>query len=239
MLSAGHSNGEIFIVDDDASVCHALELVFTRAGFRVASFGEGTALLTAARSRVPTSIILDVCMPGQSGLDIVKELRAYDYPAPIILMSGQGSVSMAVEAIRSGAVDFIEKPFDIDTVVARIRNAIEASTNGRAKYSPSDIRSLRFPGRHRLTPRECEVLALIVTGATNKEAARHLGINRRTVEVHRGRVMDKVGAKNAADLVRIILTARRDPDDLSAANPDIRANVPPPRSGRDTDHRIS
>ena len=198
-------NNEVFIVDDDPAVRDALSLVFTLEGYHVAGFAEGMAFLTAARARVPACIILDVNMPGRSGLDLLKELNAQHYAAPLFVMSGQGNIPMAVEAIRHGAIDFIEKPFDADTVVHRVRAAIDAAAHrlDAAESLPA------FPGRDLLTPREREVLAQISAGASNKEAGRHLAISPRTVEVHRARIMEKLGARNAAELVGLVLGRAR------------------------------
>jgi FixJ family two-component response regulator len=200
--------GEIFIVDDDPAVRDALSVVFTLEGYHVTSFGEGSTFLSAARARTPACILLDVHMPGRSGLDILKELNAQHYGAPIFIISGQGDIPMAVDAIKNGALDFIEKPFDADTVVARVREAVEAWRQ-RAANDGSELLSLQFPGHQSLTPREREVLAQIAGGASNKEAGRRLGISPRTIEVHRARIMEKLGAKNAADLVRIVLSEGR------------------------------
>jgi two-component system, LuxR family, response regulator FixJ len=202
-------SGEIFIADDDPSVRDVLSLIFAVEGYQVTSFGEGTSLLSAARSRVPTCILLDVEMPGRSGLDILKELNAQDYPAPILIISGKSNTSMVVDAIRNGALDFIEKPFDPDTVAVRVREAVEASARCSGTRTASDILMHQFRGRDQLTRRECEVLARIAAGASNKEAGRHLGISSRTIEVHRARVMEKLGARNAADLVRIVFSEDR------------------------------
>jgi two-component system response regulator FixJ len=200
------SSGEIFIVDDDAAVRDALSVVFSLQGFHVIGFGEGNAFLAAARARQPACIILDVHMPGRSGLDILRELNAQNYPAPIFIISGQGDIPMAVEAIKHGALDFIEKPFDADTVVARVREAIAAWSRRSVAGETNGTLSTTFPGYDLLTPREREVLAQIASGASNKEAGRLLGISPRTIEVHRARIMEKLGAKNAADLVRIVLS---------------------------------
>jgi FixJ family two-component response regulator len=199
--------GEIFIVDDDPVVRDALSVVFKLEGYRVGSFADGASFLAAARLRVPSCVILDVQMPGQSGLDILKELNAEDYDAPIFMISGRGDIPMAVDAIKHGALDFIEKPFNMETVLSQVRKAIDVweqrTRDGDGLYN------LTFPGRELLTPRELEVLSRIAGGSSNKEAGRHLGISPRTVEVHRARIMDKLGAKNAADLVRIVLREGR------------------------------
>jgi two-component system, LuxR family, response regulator FixJ len=201
------AGGEIFIVDDDAGVRDALSVVFTLEGYKVTGFSDGAAFLAAARARTPTCILLDVQMPGRSGLDILRELNAEQYPAPIFIISGVGDIPMAVQAIRNGALDFIEKPFDGRTVVSRVREAVGA-WNHRAGQA-SDFAGLQFPGHEHLTAREHDVLQQVATGASNKEAGRTLGISPRTVEVHRARIMEKLGAKNAADLVRIVLGHKR------------------------------
>ncbi|QFR34384.1 response regulator transcription factor [Ancylobacter sp. TS-1] len=200
--------GEVFIVDDDAAVRDALSLVLSLEGYHVRGFSDGAAFLSVARTHVPSCIVLDVHMPGRSGLDILKELEADRYPAPIFIISGQGDIPMAVDAIRHGALDFIEKPFDADTVLERVREAIEAHSR-RGTAEPSDLLTAHFPGHDLLTPREREVLVQIASGASNKEAGRKLAISPRTIEVHRARIMEKLGAKNAADLVRIVLKDMR------------------------------
>src|SRR5579862_7066849 len=103
--------GEIFVVDDDAAVRDTLSMVLSAGGYEVICFADGAALLSIARSRTPSAILLDVHIPGKSGLDILRELHGEDYPAPIFMISGQGDIAMAVNAIKSGAIDFIEKPF--------------------------------------------------------------------------------------------------------------------------------
>lgn len=194
----------IFIVDDDAAVRDALSVVFMLEGFTVRGFQDGSEFVTTARDVSPSCVILDVHMPGRSGLDILRDLNADHYPSPIFIISGQGDIPMAVQAIKSGAFDFIEKPFDAETVVQRVKDAIAAAERrkDRADGSIGEV----FPGSDLLTPREREVLHQIAAGASNKEAGRSLGISPRTIEVHRARIMEKLGAKNAADLVRIVLT---------------------------------
>jgi FixJ family two-component response regulator len=202
------SSSEVFVVDDDPSVRDALSVIFTLEGFHVSGFADGTTFLNAARARTPSCIVLDVHMPGRSGLDILRELNAQHYPAPIFIISGQGDIPMAVEAIKNGALDFIEKPFDADTVVQRVREAIDAWER-RNKNGKGDLIAANFLGNELLTPREREVLTQIAAGASNKEAGRQLGISPRTIEVHRARIMEKLGARNAADLVRIVLSDQR------------------------------
>jgi two-component system response regulator FixJ len=198
------SPAECLVADDDPLVRDTLALVLSLAGYHVTTFAEGAGLVSAARARTPGCIILDVNMPGRSGLDILKELNAQYYPAPIFMISGVGDIAMAVEAMRCGALDFIEKPFDSDAVVARVRAAING-WSCRAEMD-TDVLSRQFPGHDKLTPRERDVLVQIVEGASNKQAGRLLGISSRTVEVHRARILEKVGAKSAADLIRIVLS---------------------------------
>jgi len=197
---------EIFIVDDDPSVRAALTVVLNNEGFAVTSFPEGESFLNAARMRIPECILIDVHLPGCSGLEVLKKLDAQHYPAPIFVISGRGDIPMAVDAIRSGALDFIEKPFDPAAVAVRVRNAINARQNAK---NATSILAPDFPGYERLTAREREVLERIALGASNKEAGRELGISPRTIEDHRANIMKKLGAKNAADLIRIVLTASR------------------------------
>jgi FixJ family two-component response regulator len=202
------SRGEIFVVDDDPAVRETLSAVLSSGGYDVICFADGAALLEVARGRIPAAILLDVHIPGKSGLDILKELHGEDYPAPIFMISGQGDIAMAVSAIKSGAIDFIEKPFRGNEIVTRVKEAVEAYAR-RQQESTSNVTPLHFPGREPLTRREREVLQQFTAGASNKEAGRTLGISPRTIEDHRANIMKKLGARNAADLVRIVMTAQR------------------------------
>src|ERR1700761_2205415 len=201
--------GEIFVVDDDPAVRDTLSMVLSAGGYEVICFADGAALLSVARSRTPSAILLDVHIPGKSGLDILKELHGEDYPAPIFMISGQGDISMAVSSIKSGALDFIEKPFRGSEIVARLDEAIGAYARRQSPHSASNLATLHFPGREPLARREREVLEQFPAGASNKEAGRTLGISPRTIEDHRANIMKKLGARNAADLVRIVMTAQR------------------------------
>src|SRR6476620_7031412 len=141
------SRGEIFVVDDDPAVRDTLSLVLSAGGYQVICFADGAALLAVARGRTPAAILLDVHIPGKSGLDLLKELHGEDYPAPIFLTSGKGDIVMAVGAIKSGALDFIEKPFRGSELVARLNEAIDAGVRRQAARSPSKIESLHLRGR--------------------------------------------------------------------------------------------
>jgi len=190
----------VYIVDDDPAVRDALSILFSMEGYVVETFSDGDEFVNSALKAVPACVILDVHMPGRSGIEILKALSAEDYPAPIFIISGQGDIPMAVEAIRNGAFDFIEKPFSAETVLERVKESIAMVRQRQGQGS-----SQSFPGVDLLTRRELEVLKEITDGASNKEAGRTLGISPRTVEVHRARIMEKLGARNAADLVRIVL----------------------------------
>jgi FixJ family two-component response regulator len=210
MSLIGISSNEIFIVDDDAAVCDSLSMVFTLEGYRVTTFSDGMSFIATARIRSPACVLLDVYMPGKSGLDILKELDARNYPAPIFIMSGRGDFPTVVEAIKGGAYDFIEKRLDADAIVARVRATIDGSARQRQQDgNGGEPLSQSFLGCDRLTPRERDVLSQITAAASNKEAAKNLGISRRTVEIHRVHIMQKLGAKNAVDLIRIVLSKGR------------------------------
>ncbi len=197
---------EIFIIDNDPLVGTALTRALSGEGFEVVTFVEGKSFLNVARTRTPECIVIDICLSGCSGLEVLRRLDAQRYPAPILVISDRKDISTAVDAIRSGAQDFIEKPFDPAAVAARIRHAIDA---WHQDHREGSLLAREFPGHERLTAREREVLERIACGSSNKEAGIELGISPRTVEVHRARIMEKLAAKNAADLMRIVLRAGR------------------------------
>lgn len=193
----------VFIVDDDQAVSETLTLLLRIEGFSTQSFNEGGSFLAAARVASPACVILDLHLPGRSGLEVLKELSELKFAAPIIVMSGQSDIATVVTAMKRGALDFLEKPFAASAMLERVHEAV-------ATYRRSSATSLfglsDFPGCHLLTSREREVLGQVAGGASNKEAGRRLGISPRTIEVHRARIMDKLGARNAADLMRIVLS---------------------------------
>jgi FixJ family two-component response regulator len=193
----------VFIVDDDKSVSDALALLLRLEGFATQGFGDGRAFLEAVRLKAPACVILDLQLPGYSGLEVLRDLAEMRFGPPVIVMSGHSDIPTAVTAMKRGALDFLEKPFAASVMADMVREAVLAYR--RAADGP--IPGLGdFAGRHLLTSREREVLGHVASGASNKEAGRRLGISPRTVEVHRARIMSKLGAKNAADLMRIVLS---------------------------------
>jgi FixJ family two-component response regulator len=209
--SRSKSHAEIFVLEDERGVREMLSLVLTKSGYEVMCFADSTAFLKTARMRVPTCILLDVFVPGKSGLELLKDLQADEYPAPIIMISGRGDVAMAVSAMKLGALDFIEKPFRSCELLPRITRAIEFYAEHKRQETPSALGSLHFPGTEPLSKREQEVLEQLVSGATTKEVARALGISHRTVEDHRSRIKGKLRAKSYVDLIRIVMSASRLP----------------------------
>lgn len=198
------ARGEIFVIDDDTATRETLTVALERAGYQTICFADGAALLSQMRTRIPVSVILEVRMPDRDGLDILKKLRDENCPAPVFVTSADGDIATAVETIRCGAHDFIEKPISGNDIVERIETAIEELSQ-TASDAPPDI-SLHLPGCEPFTHREREVLARIAVGETNKEAARTLGLSSRTIEGYRAKIMKKVGARNAAELLRRVLS---------------------------------
>ena len=200
--------GDLFIVDDDVAVRESLSIVFEQAGYRVAAFPDATSLLGALQQRHPDAILLDVCLPGDSGVEVLRQIALRRFEGPVVTMSGQADSPMAVAVIRAGAVDLVEKPIDAASILRNVGQAIAGHAR-RAAERADPVSALGPGGASLLTPRERDVLQELVRGASNKEAGRSLGISPRTIEVHRARIMEKLGARNAADLVRVIYDERR------------------------------
>ncbi len=198
---------EIFIVDDDYDMREALSSILRQEGYRTAAFADGRSFVRLARGQMPACVLLDLCMPDLSGLDVLKEIDARTYPAPILMISAQEDVLNVVQAMRSGAFDYLEKRLDANAIVSRVVDAIETWKQLRERdESPAPV-SPTIRGYYQLTRREREVLTQIAGAASNKETARNLGISPRTVEIHRGRIMHKLGAKNSVDLMRIVMNS--------------------------------
>ena len=202
-------SGEVYIVEDDLEVCESLSGALIRAGYLATFFTDGSSFLRAAHLRSPACVLLNICMPDPLGLDILKELDAGNYSAPILIVSSRSDIPSVVSAIRNGAFDFIERGLEADQVVERVRDAVASWADGRGNGNTFELPMLPFPGCDLLTRRERDVLQQITAAASNKEAAKNLGISPRTVEIHRGHLMRKLGAKNSVDLVRIVMSKGR------------------------------
>ncbi|OEO30707.1 DNA-binding response regulator [Devosia insulae DS-56] len=190
----------VFIVDDDVSVRESLELLVREAGWQPEMFSDAQAFLEHRPDRVPGCLILDVNLPDLNGLELQKHVATERPEMPIIFITGYGDVPMTVQAMKAGAVEFLQKPFADDVLLDAIRNAIARSET--ALEATAEIDDLRL--RHSsLSPRELEVMAMVVSGLMNKQVGGNLGISEITVKAHRGRVMQKMRAKSFADLVKM------------------------------------
>lgn len=196
----GSPDATIFVVDDDTSVRTALKRLIRSLGFTVEAFDSAQAFLDREDHDGPACLILDIRMPGTSGIELQKQLTETGVHIPIIFITGHGNVQMSVKAMKAGALDFIEKPFDDQTLIDAIHTAIARSKQDRAiQIEKHELQALVDS----LTPREYQVFRLVVSGMLNKQIAAELGMSEKTVKVHRGRVMQKMQAASLADLVRM------------------------------------
>lgn len=199
----------IAVIDDDEAVLDSLRLYFARQNIDAACFADGSAFLAAAgRGERFDCVVSDVRMPGLTGLDLVRRLKADGFAAPIILITGHGDVDMAVAAIKAGAFDFIEKPFDETRLLASVGNAMDKA---RAPDSEGAEQGELRSRLQSLSERQRQVMDLVVKGLSNKEIAAQLKISPKTVENHRAWVMERMGARNIAELVRIAMTVEGKP----------------------------
>jgi FixJ family two-component response regulator len=189
----------VFIVDDDSRVREALSSLLASAGLDTALFGSASEFLGADKPDAPACLVLDLELPDTSGLELQRELADKDAP-PIVFITGHGDIPSSVRAIKAGAVEFLSKPFDDEELLKAIRAAIEIDRTNRQKRSEQTEVRRRY---QRLTPREREVLAFVVSGFANKQTAGALGTSEITIGVHRGQIMRKMGARSLAELVRL------------------------------------
>jgi len=191
------------VIDDDEAVRHSLAFLFECAGLPVRTYESAAAFLPVATGLRGGCIVTDVRMPEMDGLALQRRLQELGIRLPVIVMTGHGDVPIAVQALKAGAADFIEKPFDDETLLIAVRAALEANRRSRAHDAEIESIATRLAG---LTRRERQVLERLVAGQSNKTIAYDLGASPRTVEVHRARVMEKMGARSLSDLVRMALS---------------------------------
>lgn len=194
----------VFIVDDDEAVRDSLELLVSTVGETTRAFASADAFLEHYEPQMAGCLLLDVRMPGMSGLELQERLAEIGSILPIVFITGHGDVEMAVHAMQAGAVDFLQKPFRDEELLRAIRRAIAADRKNREIL---EKRQQILQRLEKLTPREHEVMERVVQGQANKVVAIDLGVSERTVEIHRSRVMSKMEASSLAHLVRMVLTA--------------------------------
>lgn len=197
---AGNNEPMVLVVDDDPSVRRALVNLFESVGLRVAAFGSAPEILQSKPPEVPSCLVLDIRLPGLSGLDLQADLAKANIHTPIIFITGHGDIPMTVRAMKSGAVDFLTKPVRDQDMLDAVQAAIQRDRRRREiEKTVSNVRS-RFES---LTPRERDVLSLVTSGKMNKNVAAELGLAEITVKIYRGQIMRKMGAKSLAELVKM------------------------------------
>ncbi len=193
---------QVYLVDDDPDVRSAVTLLLKTEDFRVSAFPDAGRLLDAVDGTTPGCAILDVRLPDMDGLNLQRELRNRDIRMPVVFITGHGDIPMAVRAVNEGALDFLEKPFSDDSLIEAVRHALATDAERRAGTAELAQVEERLAA---LTPRERQVLEALLDGKPNKLIARDLDVSVRTVEIHRGNLMQKMGAKSASHLARLAL----------------------------------
>ena len=200
-----HATPIVFVVDDDVSVRESLESLISSEGWQPETFESAHEFLTRPRPSVPSCLVLDVSLPGLNGLDLQKRVAVERADMPIIFITGHADIPMSVQAMKAGAVEFLTKPFGDEELLSAIRQAIERS--GTALAREAEMRVLR-DSYASLTPRERQVMTLVVSGLLNKQVGGALGISEITVKAHRARVMQKMNAGSLAELVKMAARLR-------------------------------
>lgn len=196
-----YSDAKVFLVDDDAAIRKSLSRALTKRGFEVEAYESASAFLSFYKADQPGCLVLDYGMPEMNGLELQDKLNENGYAIPIIFMTGHGGIAESVQAMKSGAIDFLEKPFRQDVLVDRIKAAFEIDAQSRVESGAVSKARASFEG---LTDREREIASLIVSrpsDASSKEIARQLDISPRTVDHHRARILEKMGVRSIAELV--------------------------------------
>ena len=202
----------VFVVDDDPSVCAALKSLFGSVGLQAETFGSATDFLHRKLPDAPSCLVLDVRLPGLSGLDFQAELTKADIRIPVVFVTGHGDIPMTVRAMKAGAVEFLTKPFRDQELLDAVQLGLKRDRERRQGESATADLRIRFAV---LTPREKEVASLVTAGLMNKQIAGDMGVSEITVKVHRGNAMRKMGARSLADLVKMMDALRRGGLDLS------------------------
>jgi len=193
----------VFVVDDDADVRDSMRMLLEVAGFKVRSFSSAKHFLADGDPK-HGCLIADIRMPDMSGLELQEEVTRRQIALPVIIITGHGDVPLAVQAMKAGAIDFLEKPFDDEMILASVRRAMEIGSRARGRAAETRAAQGLLSA---LTPRERGVLDMLVQGRSNKVVAHELGISPRTVEIHRAHIMNKMEASSLSDLVRLVLAA--------------------------------
>ena len=193
----------IHVVDDDEAMRDSMSWLLEGEGYKFACYNSAASFLAARNAHMRGCLVLDVRMPEMSGLELHEKLEALGSQLPIIFVTGHGDVPMAVGALQRGACDFIEKPFNNEDLLTRIRRALELDNQRSARQQRDSAISNRL---EKLTQREREVMQLVVTGKLNKQIADSLDISMKTVEAHRARVMEKMGVRTLAELVKAVMS---------------------------------
>lgn len=195
---------QVFVVDDAEDVRDSLAILLETAGYHVRTYASALEFLSSVPPGWRGCVVADVRMPGMSGIELQQEIQLRGYGLPVVIITAHADVPMAVAALKAGAADFIEKPFRDEVLLASIRSALAMPIEDVGRPAPSDVATARLAA---LSPREREVMHLLVAGHPNKVVADRLGISHRTVEVHRAHIMEKTEARNLADLVRLTCLA--------------------------------